>query len=406
MPSINLGKVVGTVDENTPITFEDYTSTTAPEPEEALSKITSPNTIGNLFKYIKGFLSNVIHKNNITNSVDTNDSTKIPSSVVTYSLNETKVDKTSIGNLQDLSTTEKNSLVNAINEVFQLGNEKKEALVTNLIAMGVTCSISESWESLLAKVLDIVTGTDISDTTAIASHVLETDYFYNAQCVKTKGTMVDRSCVNGNELDILSPTYPRQTIHEYTVSASQYGKWGSNEDKEGLIVPAPSGYFNNFDGGDLSYVYVPVNSLRSELGITGDKILAGNTICGVEGTAVIGKQFASGSIYFNQLSELPKEQYFAYFCKDGTSKSAYFCTISLNLNFIPSMVVAKMLSANGYVYECAVAIPKVFNDKIRCCLTVYGITIDLDEWSQNMTIPVFYYDGISQYDHIDWIAYA
>lgn len=395
MPSINLGKVVGTVDENTPITFEDYTSTTAPEPEEALSKITSPNTMGNLFKYIKGFLSNVIHKNNITNSVDTNDSTKIPSSAVTYGL------KSKIGDLNQLPTEDKTNLVNSIIEVFQLGNENKQKLVTNLIAKGVTCSVDESWESLLAKVLDIVTGTDISDTTAIASHVLETDYFYNAQCVKTKGTMVDRSCVNGNELDILNPSYPRQTIHEYTVSSPQYGTWGNNEDKEGLIVPAPSGYFNNVDGGDLSYVYVPASTLRSKLGITADKILAGNTICGVEGTASVGKKFASGTISVSKLSDLPYQDYGAYIINEQKYTSCSFHYFTLTLDFVPSIIVAGLYSTSITLNKTT-CLNDGENKNTFVSQYGYNVTVNIDKTTD---VPIFPHDGSMGTNRIEWVAY-
>lgn len=399
MPSINLGKVVGTVDENTPITFEDYTSTTAPEPEEALSKITSPNTIGNLFKYIKGFLSNVIHKNNITNSVDTNDSTKVPSSTVTYSLKE-KITSTT-GDLGSLQTTDKTNLVNALNEVFTLGNENKQKLVTNLIAKGVTCSIDDSWESLLAKVLDIVAGIDISDTTAIASHVLETDYFYNAQCVKTKGTMVDRSCVNGNELDIVNPSYPRQTIHDYTVGSTQYGKWGRNENREGLIVPAPNGYFNNIAGGDISYVYVPTSSLRSRLGITADKILQGNTICGVAGTASVGKKFASGTISVPTLSDLPYQDYGVYIIKEQKYTSCSFYYFTLTLDFVPSIIVAGLYSTSSTLNKTT-----CLNDgEVRSTYVNNGgfnVTVNIDKTTN---VPIYLRSGIISTDRIEWVAY-
>ena len=242
------------------------------------------------------------------------------------------------GDLDNLVTTDKTSLVNAVNEVFTLGSKTKQKLVANLTAMGVTCSISESWENLLAKVLTIFTGSDVSDTTAIAEHVLETDYFYTASGKKTKGTMIDRSCVNGNELDILNPSYPRQTIHEYTVSALQYGMWGSNEDKEGVIVPAPSGYFNNFDGGDLSYVYVPASSLRSALGITADKIVSGNTICGVNGAAISGKKFASGYIAGVDFSQ--KKAF--YTIGNGVNgQNTNMRYIDVTCDFIPSVILLR-----------------------------------------------------------------
>lgn len=62
-------------------------------------------------------------------------------------------DHDNMGTLTDLQTTNKSSLVAAINETFQLGSERKAKLVENLTAMGVTCSTEDSWETLLAYVL-------------------------------------------------------------------------------------------------------------------------------------------------------------------------------------------------------------------------------------------------------------
>lgn len=63
------------------------------------------------------------------------------------------------GNLENLSTNSKKSLVEAINETFQLGSEMKKTLVENLTAKGVSCSTSESWTTLLGYILTIGTST-------------------------------------------------------------------------------------------------------------------------------------------------------------------------------------------------------------------------------------------------------
>ena len=47
-------------------------------------------------------------------------------------------------------------VIGAINEVFQLGSEKKKQLVENLTALGITASTGETWEMLLGKVLDLL----------------------------------------------------------------------------------------------------------------------------------------------------------------------------------------------------------------------------------------------------------
>ena len=53
-----------------------------------------------------------------------------------------------IGNMTKLQTTDKNNLVDAINEVFQLGNNVKQNLVDTLVAKGVSCSTSNSFDEL------------------------------------------------------------------------------------------------------------------------------------------------------------------------------------------------------------------------------------------------------------------
>lgn len=67
--------------------------------------------------------------------------------------------KSVTGDLEGLNTTSKGSLVEAINETFQLGSEMKSILVENLTAMGVSCSTSESWTTLLGYILTIGTST-------------------------------------------------------------------------------------------------------------------------------------------------------------------------------------------------------------------------------------------------------
>ncbi len=46
---------------------------------------------------------------------------------------------------------EADNVIDAINQVFALGNEKKQQLVSNLIAMGVQADTSDTWEELLDK---------------------------------------------------------------------------------------------------------------------------------------------------------------------------------------------------------------------------------------------------------------
>lgn len=186
------------------------------------------------------------------------------------------------GEMTELQTEDKTTLVAAINEVFQLGSEKKSKLVENLTAMGVTCSTSETWETLLAKVLTVMTGYDTSDATMIASNLLLNKTGYNSTG-KIVGTMPDRSktTANGGSGDeILSASYPAQTLNHSTLT--QYGNYGAEGSvRKLLLLRAPEGYYD-FHGR----VYAEPDEIAKVIGLTANKIVSGNTILEIAGTAV------------------------------------------------------------------------------------------------------------------------
>lgn len=185
------------------------------------------------------------------------------------------------GTLEQLQTTEKTSLVGAINETFQLGSERKAKLVENLTAMGVSCSTSDTWESLLAKVLDIFTGTDTSEGNLIAANLLYGKIGFGADG-KVVGTMPNRSVPKtkgGQGDDIVGTPWPDQAISHSTLT--QYAKYGADS-TEKLIVRPPTGYY---DEKLHARVYVNPNELAAAIGLTKDKLILGTTVCGVTGTA-------------------------------------------------------------------------------------------------------------------------
>lgn len=61
----------------------------------------------------------------------------------------------SIGTLNNLQTTNKSTLVDAINEAFQFGNNVKENLVEALIAKNIDCSTSDTFETLISKINEL-----------------------------------------------------------------------------------------------------------------------------------------------------------------------------------------------------------------------------------------------------------
>ena len=74
----------------------------------------------------------------------------------------------------DSLNTNSKDIVGAINEVFQSGNNVKQNLVDALIAKGVSCSTSDSFESLISKIIN-----NLSSTSSTNLDVLVTDTLPN-----------------------------------------------------------------------------------------------------------------------------------------------------------------------------------------------------------------------------------
>ena len=138
----------------------------------------------------------------------------------------------------------------AIVKVFQLGNENKQTLVSNLVAMGVEADTSETWESLLAKVLTISSGGSVGsvevklncgDTYVIPEGATGT-VTANSLASQTQATAVASNMVygktayvNGNKITGTTPDKSGSTVPANTVSAS-----GDN-----IIITIPaSGFYN------------------------------------------------------------------------------------------------------------------------------------------------------------------
>ena len=87
---------------------------------------------------------------------------------------------------------EADNVIGAINEVFQLGNEKKNKLVENLVAMGINASTDDTWEELLNKVLDM---TDTSKDTVNANVLLAEYTAHDTEGEPITGIMPERASV-------------------------------------------------------------------------------------------------------------------------------------------------------------------------------------------------------------------
>lgn len=184
------------------------------------------------------------------------------------------------GELEELATQDKSTLVGAINEVFQLGSERKSKLVENLTALGVTCSTFDPWEVLLSKMLTIMTGYNTSDANIVASNVLNNKIAYGNNG-KIVGSMPNRAVAptnGGNAESILHPSWPSQSLNHSTLT--QYGEYGpSGNTTNKLIMRAPEGYYDS-----NTRLYANPDEVAKVIGLTADKLVSGNNILGINGT--------------------------------------------------------------------------------------------------------------------------
>ena len=144
-------------------------------------------------------------------------------------------------------------VVGAINEVFQLGSEKKKQLVENLTALGITASTDETWEMLLNKVLSL---TNTSGDTVTAETLLSGYTAHNAAGTKITGTLADKT-----------------GTADYNAEASIDG----TNKRIKLKVPATGKY------GVGNYLYAAYAAIANLIGLTAAKLVKGNTILGITG---------------------------------------------------------------------------------------------------------------------------
>ena len=157
-----------------------------------------------------------------------------------------------VGDINTMKATlDVSDLSAAIVKVFQLGNETKQTLVSNLVAMGVEADTSETWESLLAKVLTISSGSgsvgsvevrlNCGDTYVIPEGTTGTvtakSLASQTQATAVASNMVygKTAYVNGNKITGTIPDKSGATVPANTVSAS-----GDNI----LITIPASGFYN------------------------------------------------------------------------------------------------------------------------------------------------------------------
>jgi hypothetical protein len=171
------------------------------------------------------------------------------------------------------------------NELFQSVSDGKTTVANAITDKGVETNATDTFATMAENISLIETGIHTTDATATENQILE-NYTAYVNDNKITGTMTDFSLASNGD-DVVSSTYNDQPIINTVGSAAvQYGTWGENEDKEGLIVAPKQGYYPNTSDTTTSYMYVPADTVATKLKINPYKIVKGYTICGITGTGV------------------------------------------------------------------------------------------------------------------------
>jgi hypothetical protein len=291
-----------------------------------------------------------------------------------------------------------------------------KTLVANAITeKGVTTATDASFSTMASNINSIEVGIDTSGTTASSEYILE-GKTAGVRGEIIIGTMADNTLLKNGDDYVGSdyPTHPLFSVDGVNVRYKL--SWGANKDKSGLMIVPPIGYWSGirnayvyisnsvlvdqlgiteskmletltiagitgtitnrnkwswcldvidsgsaidvvpqegyYDGARDSCTCIQYSDLASVLGITADKILTGNTICKVSGTAVSGKRYASGMEY--TIGTHPNSLYIYYRTMQATSetyRTTNSTTIAIDTGFTASIIkVAYTYVSSGYTY--------------------------------------------------------
>lgn len=204
------------------------------------------------------------------------------------------------------------------NDLFQSVSNGKTLVASAITDKGITTDATDTFATMANNIQLIETGTDTSDATALVTDVLINKTFY-ANNEKLTGTMVNNGAVTSSLNAGGSYTIPKgyhngsgkvtanslasQTSGTATAGQILFGQTAyvngnivtgtmvnygiTNILTDTILVQDSNVYFNIPDSGyygGTSDIYTTQSKLAAAIGLTADKIVAGNTILGIVGT--------------------------------------------------------------------------------------------------------------------------
>ena len=234
------------------------------------------------------------------------------------------------------------NVIDAINKLFLQGNENKQKLVDNLIAMGIQASTDDTWGTLLDKVLDM---TDTSNDTVTAATLLAGYTAHNASGDPITGTMPNKGAWTANTTGNSNVSIPAgyHNGQGYISGAGAYSK--GVVDADARTNTNSANYKSGYNAG--------VAATKKGTAGTGD-VLAGKTFTNAgsvgaagtmankSGTTVDAGAVAQDSTY-TYLS-IPAAGYYNTASKVRTAnistraKTGYISNQTIDLGFSPDFV--------------------------------------------------------------------
>ena len=198
------------------------------------------STINNLSSGYNALSSSVSSLQTILNNLNLIELSQFASQVENIQ-NDLSYLKNSIGDLSTLKTTAKDTLVAAINELFQSASDGKSLIADAITGKGVDASAEDTFSSLAAKITAISTGYDTSDANITAADITLGKVGYGSS-----GRLVgEHYCSSGGSTDLNS------LVTAYDSSETLIGSNTTRticSGKKGVVIPTVADAM--CDGGD------------------------------------------------------------------------------------------------------------------------------------------------------------